>query len=545
MNPNQGAVHVDSKDKQSVTKRWADWCSDPGDGALHLLLRLFFIILLFYYLDHALMITGKMPSSNYNESVIYLSFLQELFAGWRGLLLTPILGMGIYFRKRLGIPWTTFTQGKSIRFFVSFAAALLAWNYATNDYNLFFDQAYHADRLLLVLMLPLIIWRPIFVLPFLTITIPVIAQFDVLAGHSWAVPYLPLRVLILFFAFFMFHLITRRVGSDDFIFMVVCLIAAHYWLSGWGKLNWAWISSDQIHFLMPATYANGWLSFLEPDKMSSIAQNIGKFDVAARFYTIVVEFGALLILWKRKSIRFFLVAWILFHIGVFFVSGICFWMWAALEAGLLFLFLRKDGIALSRIFDKSHLLISLILIGGGNVWCRIIKLSWHDSPVSYTYRFVASMEGGGTVQLTPNFFAPYDYQFTLSSFGYLTSNRRLPIVWGATGSEISRLLTEANSSDQIIEFEKSHGIIKYDAMKAKQLDIFMNQYIGHWNARQSKDSWFSGIQAPRQLWTFPREPLFDSTYSIHQITVFEVLSFFNNGEYSEIRNVPVHEIEIF
>ena len=233
--------------------------------------------------------------------------------------------------------------------------------------------------------------------------------------------------------------------------------------------------------------------------MSSIAQNVGKFDVVARFYTIVVEFGALLILWNRKSIRFFLVAWILFHIGVFFVSGICFWMWVALEAGLLFLFLRKDGIASSRIFSKSHLLISLILIGGGNVWCRIIKLSWHDSPVSYTYRFVASMEGGGTVQLTPNFFAPYDYQFTLSSFGYLTSNRRLPIVWGATGSEISRLLTEANSSDQIIEYEKSHGIIKYDAIKAKQLDIFMNQYIGHWNARHSKDSWYTGIQAPRQL----------------------------------------------
>jgi hypothetical protein len=388
-------------------------------------------------------------------------------------------------------------------------------------------------------LLAFVAWRPIFIFPFLTAIIPLIAQFDILPGHSWAVPNLPIRILILFFSFYLYHLLTKRKDIADFVFLLACLIAAHYWLSGYGKLNIEWLLNDGLHYIMPTTYANGWLSHMTPEKMSAFAQGLSAWDIPARIFTIFIEFGAILFLWHRRSVRLFLIAWIIMHIGVFMLSGICFWIWTTLDLALLFLFLKKDGISSLPIFDTRHLLLAIVLIGGGNIWCSPPKLSWHDSPVSYTYRFAAATESGQELQLTPGFFAPYDYQFTLSGFGYLNTEPTMPITWGATGAELSRLLGQAGSTQEVLDYEQEFAVPQYDSTRAGEFEAFMRRYIENWNARLSKNVPLSQIQPPRQLWTFPRDPFHEMPEPIVKIKVYEVLSFFNNGQYSEIRNKSI------
>jgi len=147
--------------------------------------------------------------------------------------------------------------------------------------------------------------------------------------------------------------------------------------------------------------------------------------------------------------------------------------------------------------------------------------------------------------LPPNFFAPYDFQFTLSSFRYLTKKPVLPVVWGATGDmAMLRWLQEPHLPAEIFEYEKNYGKIYYDAEKTAIFDAFIFQTVLHWNERLTKELWLANIQAPRQLWTFPMSPGFDPPLPIEIVTVNQVVSYFSQGKYTEIRNIPVHKVLI-
>jgi hypothetical protein len=524
------------------------WATPEREEAPHFqrfFLRLGILLIGYVFLDRILTGAATLPAESYQEPIIYLAFLKHIFSSQYLPLFLPVIFFLFYFYRRLGSPWAIFPLFKSLRLLIVLVSGTLAWFFSTYDYNLFLNQGHYFDRLLLLLFIPLIYWRPVFVLPFLTLLLPVIGQFDGLAGFSWAAYYLPIRILILFSTFFLLHILTRKFPAADFVFLTGCLIAAHYWVSGLGKLNWEWVQNDRIYFLLPATYANGWLAFLTPDAISSITQTLSSFNLPLKALTLVVEFGAVLFFLHRRVTRFFLGAWVVFHTGVFFVSGICFWMWGVLDIVLLILFLRKGAFSTLPVYSAPHFVASLILIAGGAFWCRPARLVWHDVPLSYTYRFEGHTESGRMYQLPPAFFAPYDYQFTLSRFSYLAPQPILPITWGATADAgIAHFLTEATSPEQVPAFEKTHGVIHYDEALKGSFDTFLKQYLQHWNNRLSKHTLLSYIKAPRLLWTFPEKFTADPPEPIRRVVVTQVTTFYHDNHYAEIRKIPVHQILI-
>ena len=101
-------------------------------------------------------------------------------------------------------------------------------------------------------------------------------------------------------------------------------------------------------------------------------------------------------LWRRWSLLGFLAGWIIFHLGVFAVSGICFWKWMMVDGTLLIIFLARDSGRVFPIFTRRHFVLSLFLILGGLFWFRPVNLAWYDSPTTYAYRFVGVGESGAT-----------------------------------------------------------------------------------------------------------------------------------------------------
>jgi len=510
------------------------------------LVRIGSVVFLYVILDRFLMKITNLPFVNYQEPFIYFTFLKHISTTWYFLFVIISAFSLFIFRKNIFCSWTDFPKGKHIRFLVIIASGTLTWVFATYNYNLYYDQGHYFDRFLLFIFLLLVYWRPIFVLPFLTILLPIIWQFAVLQGFSFAIPFLPIHLLTLFSTFFLIYLVVKKLPIADFVFLTGCLIATHYWVPGFAKLRQNWILYDQLNFLVPATYANGWLGFLDSQTISLITQKLGYFDIPLKILTLMFEFGSMFFFLNRHSVKFFLCGWVFFHLGIFFMTGIFFWVWILLDGAFLYLFLKKDGISTLPIFNLKYLIVSVILIISGSLWSKPVVLAWFDVPVTYTYRFEAETEGGKTYKLPPKFFAPFDYQFTLGSFAYLDKKPLIPIVWGTSShSSIGKQIMKLDSDKSVFSFEEQNGKVYFDEKSKEAFNLFIKQYIQNWNKHFSNQTYLSYIEAPRFLWTFPTSASFEqSKQPIKRIKVIQVMSFYNHGKYSEIRETMVDEISI-
>jgi hypothetical protein len=447
--------------------------------------------------------------------------------------------------RSLGPLWGDFEHVTRLRWLVGGVAIMLAWIFATYDYNFYLDRAHWLARLLLVGVVPLIFWRPAFVALFLFLLLPIGHQFfHPFGGWSWAATMLPIRILFLFLSLACLRVVTRRVGLADFVFVLCCMVAAHYWVSGLQKVRFGWVSVDYIGFLLASTYANGWLGFLGPETIGKLIRGLLVLNVSMKIGTLAVECGALVVLWKRRTLRWFLIAAIGFHCAIFTLTGIGFWPWIVVDALILFLFFRRGGPVL-RMFTAPHFVVSVILIAGCSIWFRPQSLAWLDARATYTYRFEAEGANGRAHRLPAAFFTPFEFQFTLVAFRFLVDAPRLPISWGATGNrELAEQLNRATTADQILDLEATVGQNTFDPGRAAAFDHFMREFVTHWQNREGRGRRIPLLAAPVTLWTFPRRDPALGGERIRRVLVYEILSWYDGENYSVIRERVVREITL-
>ena len=527
----------------------------------YLIIRASALLIFYTILDRSLRTVGHLSQASYEQPIISIELSKRLlgllFQPFSFFWLVPILLLGMFlsmsypwFRRRyrcFWYGWSIFYSSTTLRRFITLIAIILAWSFATYDYNYFFNQGHYLDRVLLVSLVPLLYWQPVFLFPFTLLLISLMGQFAYpIGGYSWAEPNLLIRLLTLFLAMFLLSVLTGYRKTADFLFLTCCFVAAYYWASGLGKLKLNWLIHDRVYFLLPNTYANGWLAFLNQNAIATLTEILSWLNGLLKGVTILLECGAVFCLWRPTVFRLFLIGWIAFHLGIFFTSGICFWKWMALDAILLLLFFRKGQVNHSSIFTPQHFLLSLVLILSANLWLKPVALVWYDAPMTYTYRLEAIGESGQHYTLPPRFFAPYDYQFTLGRFHYLSSQPTLNITWGATRDlTLTHTLSQAQSLEQIQAIEAQKGKSRFNSDKAKQFDNFIQQFVGNYNQGLSQRIRFTFLQAPPQLWTFPRENSFRGQEKIAKIVINQILSHYHEGKYREIRNNEVRSVKIF
>ncbi len=389
-------------------------------GKLRFVLYTIFTIMSYMVFEKILSHLTYLPRESYYKPFIYFEFVKHFFSGKNLLFSIPVVGFLIYFRNAVLVSWKEFEKGSLLKFIIVMMSGLLTWFYISYDYNLFFNQSHFLDRILLFVLLISIFWKPIFVFLFLTVLLPVVNQFKILAGYSGeAIVHLPLSILILFSVFLICFFFTKKYRIHNFIFLSCCIIAAHYFPSGLGKLNMNWIVHDKLYYLLSATYTSGWLGFLEPETITVICKWFQPFNQILKIFTLIIEVGAIFFFAHRWFARFLLLGFVCVHLGAAFLTGIFFWIWMVI-AIMMFIFITKKNLFFEvLIFSRFHFLTGFFLILTSSYWCKPAKLSWYDSHYNYTFRFEAELESGRKVQLMPRFFEPYDIQFTSTFFNYL------------------------------------------------------------------------------------------------------------------------------
>ncbi len=517
-----------------------------------LIFRVGIQICIFIVLDRWIRAVGSLPEDSYFSPFLAGELLKNLFSTPLYAILSGIV-ISIFIGRLqfLWISWPKMKSEISARPFIVLLATLLCWWYVTYDYNLYFNQAHYLDRLLLIVLVFCIAWRPIFVLPFLLLVTALISQFlhPDPVSYSWAQPSMPLRLLTLFVTlhiFYAYHRERKKQKSSDWLLLSLCIIAAHYWGPAVGKMQLIWISYGHVHNIFQAAYANGWLVFLDTSQLSFLIRVLAEFDWFVRIATLTIQLAAVFLLWRRSFLIGLMTFWSLFHLGIFFVSGILFWQWIAIEIFAVWLLqtIWKDGASI--LFNRSHFVLSIFLIGTSMFWVRPVILAWYDTPISYTFRFEAIGKSGQRYTLPPRFFAPYDYPFTLGNFAYLLKSARLDVAWGGSQNrEVADMLLQARTKEQIFEIEKQLNNNKFDQRKTENLEKFIRQFVINGNERGSKSTFFRPVQAPRQLWTFSRGSTYTFQEAIFKVNVYQATSWFDGNKYNEIDVKAVREISIY
>lgn len=502
------------------------------------------LITIAYFIVHQIFYRAcTLHFENYYDKFIYYNFLKHLFTQPIIFILT-ILFLGFY-NKKLLVGWNTFGGNHSIRNFLFIVTVTLTWYFSTYGTNYYFNQFHLPDRILLILFCIGVYWKPLFLPLFITVLLCIIGQFESIPFFSFASPpFLLIKLLLLFITFFIIKVITKSFNPLLFIFMAGCIIATHYVTPGLRKFNVYWVFKNQMNFLIPSAYANGWLPFLSVKTIERLTELLSWLNIPLRIFAIIVECGMLLFFSHLKWGHFLIVAAAIMHIGIFGYTGIFFWMWIIVLLASLAIFNTKTH-GIEKIFTRKHLAISILLIASGQFWCEAKSLTWLDSPLSYTYKIYGETADGKRYRMGPEFFSLYDFQMTSGMFKFWQEKPRLPIVWGATNVKTSAFFNTERTVQEVLDYEQEEGKLHFSDEIRKRYEDFLIQYVSHWNDRNHDKNFVKYFRAFPFYWTTPPSSIDDVRQDFESIVIIESTTFYSKKTgFKEIRKQEIKKLII-
>ena len=110
--------------------------------------------------------------------------------------------------------------------------------------------------------------------------------------------------------------------------------------------------------------------------------------------TLALQLGALFMCYRRNLTLEWLLGYELLHIGIFLMSGICFWKWILLNIGLIILMKKLDENCLRTVFSRKYFILSLIVILCSPLYFKPVWLAWFDTKFNNYYRVEVIGESG-------------------------------------------------------------------------------------------------------------------------------------------------------
>ena len=457
------------------------------------------LILVFYFLVRvALLRYTFLAEAAYFEPCLYLEFLKQ--SATKPLLLVPLIGALLVFNTKLFLPWQDLDNGKRLRNIVCFMAAILAWRHAFYQYNFYLDQPHWLDRIALWIFAALVFWRPIFVVPFLSAVLVVIGQFELTPGYSLADSLMPIHILIMFVAFYLFRLASNRFSFTNFLFMMGCVIASNYFFSGLGKVNYEWIFIDRISNILPNSHSLGWNQFMGPETLREVTNLMTLSNVPIKILTLGIELGILFFFYRLQWTRLLLFAAVFFHVGIFLSSGICFWYWSMIHIFLLIYVWRDDACDHQQLFNLRRMAFGILVIATAGQWNNPVKLAWLSKPLQTVPYAVAETDQGEALRLSPDFFGPYDYNFTFRNLYDMRPSSKAKRFGFGCSREVINFFSVERTDGEILEFEKTAGQNYSSEARRKKTKEFLERYVKNYNLRDSSHNELGWLKAPDLLW---------------------------------------------
>ncbi len=409
--------------------------------------------------------------------------------------------------------WTDWEHGKNLRVFVMAVLIMLAWSGATFPYNMYLGRLHGSDRLLLVAFTALS-WRyPIFV--------PLAARWAIVMLKECYVPIpqddfdfrAPMELIVVF-AIFAWASASRSFQPAHFLVAGLGAYASYYWAAGVAKWEFgppnSWLVENHVSNLAVSTYVRGWNSWLPEGAFLQFAAFARKTDLLLAGYTLLVELGALCLLFlHRRVTRWVLLSWFVLNFGIFLMSGVCFWKWMFVTLFGFFWMGRSGKPLIARLHEyKLPLLLGIASIywSMDRIWYfPQTHVVWYDTRLQENYELYVIGESGQRYLVQTSIFAPMDMHFTQGRLCYATDKERSTTgIYGTSGNiNTLRQLETFERPEQGLALTKRGRLCK-DPKKQQVFDKFMTRFFGNMNKTGPRATWLHWIRRPHHLHISPK-----------------------------------------
>jgi len=383
--------------------------------------------------------------------------------------------------RTVGVAWIEFEQGRALRAFAMFCAALAVFRLALYDYNWVAGRWHLSDRLILVALAVSIFWRPAMVFPFIVVARVLSSQFAAPlvaspAGSMWELALSPLTVIA---ACFIVSWLAGRPSLDMVPLLYAAVLASAFWLSGVSKLAIGWLRND-LSALPQNAYLQGWRGHTDGGLASQLSDHADNWNVVLVVGVLVFELGVLVALFDRRVFAAWMVAAPLFHGVVFIAYGFVLIDFVLVELGFLWLvLLRSDAAWLGRVWSPKKAVAAVVCLAIAGLAAipsiflfGTLHLAWFDANVVYRYEVVAVTASGDRLIVEPSSFAPYDPQVAWASLGLGPATPRTSS-YGVTSSLATyRQLAALESFAQLEQLEQAAGAVE-EGSRARAVDFFV------------------------------------------------------------------------
>ena len=504
-----------------------------------LLFQAFSLIILNYFITKYFYRALPSSESLYAQSSIFYNLYTYASLSLILFMLSPIF---LYKLKWQEIIDKEFSL---IKYFILFIFSIYAWGIITLDYNLYFNQAYHGDRIILLTLFVLSFRFPLAFIYFIILSLIFLNQvsypsFGLKFPEAYVYIKPLLEVSILFIIFMFLKKIYKKLSILAFFIVVLCFHASNYFIPGLGKMlisehyiDWIWLN-DLGNILM-AKYSQGWLSeFVALETMEVIIGWVSTVTIPMQLFALTIQAVVLFVFIKKRFAIILFVSFELLHLGIFMATGIFFWKWILLNFAIIYVVKNLNPDDIKRVFNYKVMLFAMPFIMFGYGFFHSYWLAWYDTPLHSYNQIYATTEDGERYEIDINLFAPYDrvfYRNTLNCF----IDRPIKGNWDTNNKNIMRELTslskEKDYSDikkQIYNFEKEYGQNDFNQLEQEKFINFLKTSFKNLNTYKDNKIIWTDFSPMRNMYRlFNWKVALNLNSDITQIEIVSNKKFYN------------------
>ncbi len=467
----------------------------------------------------------------------------SLRANWPVVAVVSLLAVGLLVGSptRFAARWSAIEHGAELRLVAAPLLALLAWQGSLYDYNYLLDRAHLLDRVLIVVLAALVLWRPVFLIPFALQFRVVEAQFGFPFGTTAAqnIDELVVVVLLAVAAAHLMFVLTGRGDSSPVVLVMAAALATHFFIPGRGKLLLNWIVHEDLSNLAGSGYVIGWLGQTDGGVSRWSAAVVAMFDGPLLIATLALELAAALVVAQHRLLRWWLPVVAVFHVINFMLLGFWFLEWIVVELALFVLLSRRHlrpWLDRNLRIARAGLAVGAVAVAGAAMF-HPPGLAWYDTPLVYGYELEVTGASGADYHLPIEAFAPFSQDLAFSRL-QLGSTHPLTGAWGvvATADQLT-MIQGLQDLDEVAAAERPVGS-ELDDHHAR-VEQFLRRFVANANRRAAGDHRLAdtlAVVAPLpKYWSGRPQPTYDFQEPVERLEIHRVTDLRVDGEHHRHR----------
>jgi len=399
----------------------------------------------------------------------------------------------IYFNKKT--TWTSEADDplyKPTRFFFCSLIGIATLFNVLTPFNYYFNNAFLTERLMLFMCGCLFFWYP-WILPLILLLILLwLRQQFFPLGYCSVLDKRLFYELPLFFLAYLLIPKKLKIGFRYVWIGTLAAISSNYYASGVGKIFlgpklFSWIIENNLYVHFIFSHQFGWLHFLKTEIIQCISFFIEKTENFLCLFTVIVELSTVLI-GKSYSLALAILSLLcVFHLGVFFESGIFFWKWICINF-LIFIALQKYKKNFKNLFFGwfTFFAIAVLTIFSKKVF-HPVELSWWDAKYNIRFEYFVELLDNKSVQISGHFFSPYEQYFTFQRlFGIVPAETKVVEIPFSNYLQYKKLQKITPCS--IKEWRNQNSKVTFDPQEASVLNKFIKTFFENYNKHPYKNT---------------------------------------------------------